>query len=246
MPLDAASHFAGKRQEERRAVDLRADLVGGGITLAGRAVDLSTAGARVQLSDRALQGFKQASDAVAVYQILERHFTSGLVVRFPLHGDIRISGRVVRIVVPPHQGAEVSVGVRFVRPVAPDEWARLADDRRLAPIPTLAPLRKGPVLQALVGAHGGGPICLLKVLRGASTFFEGSVDTARPVAVDELRARLGVTALSIRMTRGPDLLWSGDATPRGVRSSDLDGLCVTMETAAPLPIEFLHRLGRVK
>jgi hypothetical protein len=55
---DAHAHFSGKRQTERRGLDTRVELVGGGVTIHGRAVDVSTGGVAVKLSERTLQGFK--------------------------------------------------------------------------------------------------------------------------------------------------------------------------------------------
>lgn len=244
MATDAHTHFSGKRLSERRALDVRVELIGGGVTLHGRAVDLSTGGVAVRLNERTLQGFREASDAVSAFRVLERHFTSGLVVRFPVQGDVRVPARIVRIVASPRPGGDLDVGLRFARPLGADEWARVTETRRLAAIPTLAPVAPGPPVQVLVVDPASGPVCLLRALRGASGFLEGAVDAQRPLTVEELRERLGVSPLPTRVCCGPDTWWTGDAVARDVRADSTDGLCVTLETATPLPDVFLRRLGK--
>ncbi|MFO0931252.1 MAG: PilZ domain-containing protein [Planctomycetota bacterium] len=244
MPHDAHAHFSGKRQTERRVLDARVELVGGGVTIHGRAVDVSTGGVAVRLAERTLQGFKEATDAISAFRVIERHFTSGVVVRFPVHGDIRIPARVVRVVAAPKAGGELSLGLKFARPLGADEWARITETRRPTPIPALAPVRNGPPIQVLVTDPESGPICLLRAVRGASSFVEGRVDAQRPIAAVELRGALGVEARPTRVQLGDATLWSGDAIARDVHASSTDGLCVTLETASPLPDAFLRRLGR--
>lgn len=244
MAPDAHAHFSGKRQTERRGLDARVELVGGGVTIHGRAVDVSTGGVAVRLSERTLQGFKEATDAISAFRVIERHFTSGVVVRFPVHGDIRIPARVVRVVAAPRVGGEVSLGLKFARPLAADEWARITETRRPTVVPALAPVRSGPAIQVMVTDPDAGPICLLKAIRGATSFVEGRVDAQRARSVVELRAALGVETRPVRVTCGDATLWSGDAIARDVHASSTDGLCVTLETASPLPDAFLRRLGR--
>jgi hypothetical protein len=241
---DAASHFAGKRHEERRGVDLRVELIGGGATLQGRASDLSPTGVGVRLSERTLQGFRDVTDAVSAFHVLERHFTSGLVVRFPIQGDIRVSARVVRFVAPPRPGGDLGLGLKFVRPLAPDEWTRLTEQRKATPVPALAALKPGPRVQAVVFDDLQGPRCLLHVLRGASHFLEGAVESARPMTVEDVRAALGVSSLPVRVTAGEDAPWTGVAMTRDVRASETEGLLVVFETQTALPPSFTRRLGK--
>lgn len=244
MAPDAHAHFSGKRQTERRGLDARVELVGGGVTIHGRAVDVSTGGVAVRLSERTLQGFKEATDAISAFRVIERHFTSGVVVRFPVNGDIRIPARVVRVVAAPRVGGEVSLGLKFARPLAADEWARITETRRPTVVPALAPIKQGPPIQVMVTDPDAGPICLLKAIRGATSFVEGRVDAQRAMSVVELRAALGVETRPVRVTCGDTTLWSGDAIARDVHASSTDGLCVTLETSSPLPDAFLRRLGR--
>ena len=241
---DAHAHFSGKRQTERRGLDTRVELVGGGVTIHGRAVDVSTGGVAVKLSERTLQGFKEATDAISAFRVIERHFTSGVVGRFPVNGDIRVPARVVRVIAAPRTGGEMSLGLKFARPLAADEWARITDTRRPTAVPALAPVRPGPAVQVLVTDPASGPVCLLRALRGATSFVEGRVDAQRPMTAVELRGALGVEARPVRVTCGDTTLWSGDAIARDVHASSTDGLCVTLETASPLPDAFLRRLGR--
>lgn len=241
--IPAHEHFSGKRATERRAVDLRVELLGGGIVLQGRAVDLALGGVGVALTERTLQGFREVSDAVSAFRLLETHFTSGLVVRFPVHGDIRVPARVARIVTAPVAGGDLVLGLRFARALAADEWTRLTEQRRLVPVPTLAPLRPGPPVQVLVSDPRSGPVCLLRAIRGATSFVQGVVDSARPLTVEEVRTGLGVTPLPTRVTLG-NLTWSGEALARDVHASSTEGLTVVLETSAPLPEAFLRRLGR--
>ena len=244
MAHDAHAHFSGKRHTERRTLDARVELVGGGVTIHGRAVDVSTGGVAVRLAERTLQGFKEATDALSAFRVIERHFTSGVVVRFPVHGDIRIPARVVRVVAAPKPGGELSLGLKFARPLAADEWARITETRRPTAIPALAPVRNGPPIQVLVTDPESGPICLLRAVRGASSFVEGRVDAQRPIAAVEVLGALGVEARPTRVQLGDATLWSGDAITRDVHASSTDGLCVTLETSSPLPDAFLRRLGR--
>ncbi len=244
MAIDAQDHFAGKRGSERRALDVRVELTGGGVKIQGRAVDVSTGGVAVRLHEQTLKDLRDAPDAVTAFRTLERHFTSGLVVRFPANGDVRVPARIMRVIAPSKAGGELAVGLRFARTLAPDEWANVTGSRRPTPVPALAPVRRGPPVQVLVTDAAAGPVCLLRALRGASSFVEGSVEGPRARTADDLRASLGLEARPTRVTVGADVLWSGDARARDVHASSTEGLCVTLETASPLPDAFLRRLGR--
>ena len=144
----------------------------------------------------------------------------------------------------PRAGGELSLGLKFARPLGADEWARITETRRPTVIPALAPVRPGPPIQVLVTDPDSGPVCLLRALRGASSFVEGRVDAQRPMTAVELRGALGVDARPARVSVGETTLWSGDAIARDVHASSTDGLCVTLEFSSPLPDPFLRRLGR--
>jgi len=246
VAIDAQEHFSGKRRSERRTLDVRVELTGGGVSIQGRAVDVSADGVAVRLNERTLQGLRDAPDAVAAFRALERHFTSGLVVRFPANGDVRVPARIARVIAPSKPGGELSVGLRFARALAPDEWAHVTGTRRPTPVPALAPIRPGPPVQVLVTDPAAGPVCLLRALRGASSFVEGSVEGPRARTVDDLRASLGLEARPTRISVGADVLWCGDARTRDVHASSTEGLCVTLESSSPLPDAFLRRLGRTR
>src|SRR5437868_12778902 len=126
MPIDARSHFAGKRKDERLPVDIRVELRGGGIVLQGRAVDASPHGVGVILSERSFQGFRATSDAVSTLALLQRHFTSGVEVRFPVQGNVRASGQIVRLNTPPKAGGDLTIGCKFTKSLTPQEWATIS------------------------------------------------------------------------------------------------------------------------
>src|SRR5262245_34031363 len=115
MPIDAASHFSGKRMSERKLVDLRAELRGGGISIEGRAFDLSTQGVGVLLTKQSLEAFSQGGDALSTLAQIHHHLANGVEVRFPGRSDVKLTGQIVRVNTPPKLGADITIGCKFDR-----------------------------------------------------------------------------------------------------------------------------------
>jgi len=256
MPTDAASSFSGKRGIERRVVDLRVELRGGGAVVEGRALDLSEVGVGVYLQASALAPLGGAADAVTALRSLERHFTSGLEVRLAGKTQIRVPAHVIRVSTAPKPSGDVVIGCRFDRPLTPTESASLLGSAATTAAATapasssgipLPPLASGPRVQILVfdadlGA-GGGPIYLLNAARASAMAVEAAVSSASAPTIDDVRRALGRPSFPIRMTTTGGLRWEGAAKLADAVNGP-EGIVVRIEPLAPWPAWFSKRLAR--
>lgn len=241
--------LAGKRAAERRAVDLRIELRGGGILLHGRASDLSERGVGVRLGARAFEGFREVHDMLGVMRLLDRHLARGVEVRFPSPGDVRVNGQIVRVFTAPGGATEeVAIGIRFARPLSPVEWAAVLG---LPPPPPRAPMRdlvRGRAVEisaydALRGA-AQGPVATLRVVRAAEDGVEVVFAGGRVVSAAEARELLDRGPLDARMTSADGLAWRGPLRLVELREGTGGVPYMRLEAMGKLPAELLLRLAK--
>jgi hypothetical protein len=250
MAIDAGSHFAGKRKAERRTVDLRVELRGGGIVLQGRGVDLSPQGIGVLLSERTFQGFRATSDAVGTLALLQRHFTSGVEVRFSVHGNVKVAAQIVRLNTPTKPGGDLTVGCKFNRPLTPPEWSSLTGTAPPKPAAPLRGVKTGPAIQVLLfdpaAGPTDGPIQLLHVLRGSEEAIEAVVHASHKQTVEEVRTMLDRGAIPARITSTDGIAWDGSVRLAEARVGVGGDIVLLLEALKPWSTGLLKRLPHTK
>ena len=177
-------------------------------------MDVSTQGLLVRLLAESFHGDRAAADAMAFLKVVERHFTSGVEVRFPLE-NIRLLANVVRLIVPPKPGGDLCLGCQFVRPLTPQEAAKIL--RVAAPEPSDAPLPFEAASKAALrlwvydptAGEAGGPIAVLDLLATGPEALEGRVTTPAGVTCEEAHTLLDVGAMPARIQGPRAALWEG-------------------------------------
>lgn len=241
--------LTGKRAAERRPVDLRVELRGGGILVHGRATDVSERGVGVALGPRAFEGFRDVHDVVGVMRLLERHFARQVEVRFPVQSDVRVLASVVRVFTAPGAAAgETSLGLRFARDLTPVEWAALLG---LPPPKPRAPLRdivRGRAIEILafdaLQGPTAGPLAALRVVRAAEDGVEVVFAGGKVVPAAEARLVLDRGPLDARMSSADGLAWRGPLRLVEVREGTGGVPYLRLEALGRLPVELLLRLAK--
>jgi hypothetical protein len=250
MAIDAGSHFAGKRKTERRTVDIRVELRGGGIVMQGRAVDLSPQGVGVYLAERTFQGFRATADAVSTLALLQRHFTSGVEVRFPVQGNVKVASQIVRLITPPKPGGDLTVGCKFTRALSPEEWAAVTGAAPPRPAIPLRAVKPGPAIQVLLfdpaGGPSAGPIQLLHVVRGSEEAIEAVVHATRKQTLEEIRTMLDRGAIPARITSTDGIAWDGSVRFADARVGADGDTVLRLEALKPWASGLLKRLAPSK
>jgi|GEM_PF-2056702 len=202
-----------RRGGRRQRVDVPVVLHGGRLAVPARALDLSRQGMAVGVTDPTALVGADPHDPAAGVRGLQRAFVGGLVVQFRVAQEIRIPARLVRFGTGVSSDGTPVLGLRLARPLADDEWARLAIAPSAATPERLRPVRRdAPMELALVDAALGGPV-RLAVIAVAPTTVVGAF-LASAVAPAALRDRCGGAPRSARIDAGREILWIGSATLR--------------------------------
>jgi hypothetical protein len=229
-----------RRSGRRQKIDCPVTLHGGRLTVHGRAVNLGRQGVAVDLADVPPMEGVDPRDLAAVVRGLQRVFVGGVVVQFRVAQEVRIPAKLVRSGATGGDLGTPIVGLRLARPLADDEWSRLA----------VAPAETGPVRLRPVRRHTPFDVSLLdpvqglvargKVVAGAATLVEA---TFADLKVDPatLRERLGTAPRPSRIDAGPEILWVGTAVVRELRGGTAS-ITARLELAPALPGRVLTRL----
>ena len=182
--------------------------------LHGRTVDLSLQGVCVRLLDEALHGDRKATDAMTFLHVVERHFSSGIEVRFPSE-NVRAPAKVIRLIAPSKPGGELSLACRFVRPLTAIEEARILHEE--PPLPPDLPLPFEPkapgtlrlwVYDPIFG-EGGGPIAFVDVEQVGDDALEGRVESREALTPESVRETFERGVLPARVQVARATAWEG-------------------------------------
>jgi hypothetical protein len=228
--MDAASsdtdllrrHFSGKRSSPRVTVTTPVALVGSEGPVLARALDLSEGGAQVEILEP--EFVSSASDGAAACAFLvQRHFEAGLVwtmLDLSGHPIVEIESDLVRINVGPDAKDGVRAGIRFRRPLTPEERDALGLEASVEDAPRWVHRRGPPAFLLIFPTSGAtvGPLCAARVqwIRGRSV---GALVEA-PADPNALARLLGEGSLHASLLAGGRRVW--DCGGRAARATAVD------------------------